>query len=69
MAKDRFRTLEKVDGTWMFVQNPYADNDERLHFTPLWYPNGDYTVSVATSSVDTHETFEVSVEDGKIILR
>jgi hypothetical protein len=53
MAKDRFRTLEKVDGTWMFVQNPYADNDERLHFTPLWYPNGDYTVSVAATEVWT----------------
>ena len=53
MAKDRFRTLEKVDGTWMFVQNHYADNDERLHFTPLWYPNGDYTVSVAATEVWT----------------
>ena len=48
-----FRTLEKVNGAWMFEQNPYADGKERLHFTPLWYPNGDYTVSVIASEVWT----------------
>ena len=48
-----FRTLEKVNGAWMFEKNPYADGKERLHFTPLWYPNGDYTVSVIASEVWT----------------
>ena len=48
-----FRTLEKVNGAWMFERNPYADGKERLHFTPLWYPNGDYTVSVIASEVWT----------------
>lgn len=28
--------------------------------------NGDYTVSVATSSVDVHETFEVQVRNGRL---
>jgi hypothetical protein len=37
----------------MFERNPYADGKERLHFTPLWYPNGDYTVSVIASEVWT----------------
>lgn len=29
--------------------------------------NGDYTVSVATSCVDIHKTFEVKVRDGKLL--
>ena len=31
--------------------------------------DGDYTVSVATSSTDVRKTFEVSVKDGHVILR
>jgi beta-glucosidase len=31
--------------------------------------NGDYTVSVATSCVDVKTTFEVSVKDGKLIVK
>ena len=37
----------------MFVQNPNADGQERLHFTPLWYPNGSYVVSVTATEVWT----------------
>ena len=52
-ATNYFRTLQKVSGTWMFVKNPYADGNERLHFTPLWYPNGNYIVSVTATDVWT----------------
>lgn len=48
-----YRTLEKVNGVWVFEKNPYADGEERFHFTPLWYPNGDYIVSVVASEVWT----------------
>ena len=30
--------------------------------------NGDYTVSVATSGTDVHQSFEVSVREGKVLL-
>ena len=29
--------------------------------------NGDYTVSIGTSSTEIHKTFEVTVRDGKLI--
>lgn len=53
LAIDYFRTLQKSDSTWMFAPNPYADGNERLHFTPLWYPNGSYIVSVTATDVWT----------------
>lgn len=48
-----FRTMEKVGNTWMLEQNPYADNLDRLHFTPLWYPNGDYIPTIYATDVWT----------------
>ena len=48
---DNYRTLEFVGGEWVFAKNPYTINQdgtqtlERLHFTPIWYPDGDYCVS------------------------
>lgn len=42
----RYRTLESSCGTFRFVMNPAASN-KRIHFIPLWYPNGiqNYTAS------------------------
>ena len=48
-----FRSLEKYGGVWVFVRNTSADLNERLHFTPLWYPNGNYIVSVMATDVWT----------------
>lgn len=33
--------------TWGFRRNPYSYYSEPTHFTPLWYPDTDYTVAVA----------------------
>ena len=52
-SSGNYRTLEYSGGKWSFEANRYADNRERLHFTPLWYPDGDYTVSVYASEVWT----------------
>lgn len=57
---------EKVEVTIQVPEEAFCYYDRKLRYGKH---NGDYTVSVATSSVDIHETFEVSVEDGKIILR
>ena len=45
-----YRTLELVSSKWQFRQN--ADYG-RLHFTPLWFPDGPYTVSVVISDLWT----------------
>jgi len=46
---NQYRTLEKSGSGFCFIQNSDADGNERLHFTPLWYPNGSYTVSVTAT--------------------
>lgn len=43
-ATGKYRTLQSISGTFQFQINPYADG-RRLHYTPLWFPNGNYTVS------------------------
>lgn len=48
-----FRSTEKYGGVWVFVRNTPADQKDRLHFTPLWYPNGNYIVSVTATDVWT----------------
>lgn len=41
------RLLEKVDTrSWSFKQNPFSYYGSRIHYIPLWYPDGDYTVPV-----------------------
>lgn len=32
---------------WQFKRNPYNYNSNGVHYTPLWFPDGDYTVPVA----------------------
>ena len=61
------RTLQNVGGTWMFAQNPNADGNERLHFTPLWYPNGAYVVFVTATEVWTPTGMIYCVQNSNII--
>ena len=49
----RYKTLERLSGRWYFGQDFSVEDSERLHFTPLWYPDGDYTVSVTVSDIWT----------------
>ena len=46
----KYRTLELVSGKWQFRQN---DDYGRLHFTPLWFPDGPYTAAVVISDLWT----------------
>lgn len=48
-----FRTLEYVGGKWQFKQNTNAADNERIHFIPVWFADGNYTVSVTASRVWT----------------
>ena len=42
-----------LDGKWQFVKNTSAADNERVHFIPVWFVDGDYTVSVTASRVWT----------------
>lgn len=53
MSTGNYRSLEKNNSAWVFENNMTADNNERLHFTPLWYPNGNYVISVTATDVWT----------------
>ncbi len=52
-SNGEFRSLERQNGVWMFECNKTADQEERLHFTPLWFPNGSYVISVKATEVWT----------------
>lgn len=43
-----WRLLERMEGgynmTHEFKENPCSTYNRRTHFTPIWYPDGDYTV-------------------------
>ena len=44
-----WRLLERMDGGYNtrfeFQKNEYSTYRGRTHFTPIWYPNGSYTVN------------------------
>lgn len=66
-AVGSFRTLEQYSGAWVFEQNTNVDLDERLHFIPLWYPDGNYTVSVVATDVWTPAGMISAVRNSKPI--
>ena len=47
---DKYRTLELASNKWIFRQN---SSYGRLHFTPLWYPDGNYTATIEQSDLWT----------------
>lgn len=62
-----YRTLYKVDGSWQFDTNPSTDGAERLHFTPIWYPNGNYIISVTATDVWTPAGMISTTRNGNTI--
>lgn len=52
---DRFLEPDRnaYSATWGFRSNPYSYYGEPVHFTPLWFPDGPYAVSVAVFDVWT----------------
>ena len=45
---DNLQTSEGERGDkvirWQYKVNPYSETDSRLHYTPLWFPDGSYRV-------------------------
>lgn len=48
-----YRTLEYINGKWQFAENSNAVGKERIHFIPVWFADGNYTVSVTATRVWT----------------
>lgn len=56
------RLLEKVGNVFVFKQNEYSAYNDRVHFTPIWYPdNSNYTVYA--------EVFDVWCPAGQLTVR
>ena len=49
-ARGKYKTLTLTGNSWIFPANGSYGN---VHFTPIWYPNGNYTVSVTLSDLWT----------------
>ena len=56
---------ETVTVTLEVPAEAFCYYDRRMNYD---MHNGDYTVSVATSSIDVHQAFEARVRDGKVLL-
>ena len=39
-----WRLLEKTGGALEFRKNKYSTYNNRTHFSPIWYPDGNYKV-------------------------
>ena len=37
---------EDTTSSFTFPINPYSQFEQKCHFTPIWYPNGNYVVGV-----------------------
>lgn len=56
------RLLEKVNGSFVFKENIYSTYKDRVHFTPIWFPDKkNYTVYV--------EVFDVWCPAGQLSVR
>ena len=56
------RLLEKSGGSFVFKKNKYSTYNDRVHFTPIWFPDRkNYTVYV--------EVFDVWCPAGQLSVR
>ena len=63
-----YRTLEISESDWTFERNKYADDSDRLHFTPIWYPDGQYVISIVATDVWTPVGMIQSVCNGNTVI-
>ena len=46
------RLLDRLSGSFVFPVNPASDDNDRLHYTPLWFPDGTQIYKVAGTAYD-----------------
>ncbi len=52
MGANEFAALKYVNGSWQLPQRKEYKNN-RIHFTPIWYPDGNYTIQVIIEDIWT----------------
>lgn len=48
-ADGYYAALKESGGQFSFVESPYSNTNSPVHFIPVWFPDGEYTVSVTVS--------------------
>jgi hypothetical protein len=48
-----YRDLVFVNGEWCFAENESSDQNDRVHYVPLWQSDGEYVVSVMLTELWT----------------
>jgi hypothetical protein len=48
-----YRDLVLLEGEWYFAENEGADQNDRIHYIPLWLSDGEYVVSVTLTEIWT----------------
>ena len=65
-ADGYFAVLEESGGDFSFAENQYSNTNAPVHFIPVWYPDGEYTVSLTLSDCWTPYGMVKSVINAKI---
>ena len=63
-----YRDLVLLEGEWYFAENEGADQNDRIHYIPLWLSDGEYIVSVTLTEVWTPVGRITAVRSSNVIL-
>ena len=63
-----YRDLVSLEGEWYFAENESADQNDRIHYIPLWLSDGEYVVSVTVTEIWTPVGRITAVRSSNVIL-
>ena len=63
-----YRDLVSLEGEWYFAENEGADQNDRIHYIPLWLSDGEYIVSVTMTEIWTPVGRITAVRSSNVIL-
>ena len=63
-----YRDLVSLEGEWYFAENEGADQNDRIHYIPLWLSDGEYVVSVTLTEIWTPVGRIAAVRNSNVIL-
>lgn len=63
-----YRDLVSLEGEWYFAENESADQNDRIHYIPLWLSDGEYVVSVTLTEIWTPVGRITAVRSSNVIL-
>lgn len=63
-----YRVLEYSAGAWRFVENVGADRNERIHYIPVWFENGNYIIAVNVTDIWTPVGVLTTVRTSNLVI-